>query len=99
MAAFFYGNSVPMNASLSFYLTCNDSDPALVKRIMMECYDEWHGTPDTPWAVIYFNMAEQQHRFVNGPILPVRDEYSTTGFDSDVGLTPEVEHKLELARR
>jgi hypothetical protein len=27
LAAFFYGNSVPMNAALSLYMTCNAGDP------------------------------------------------------------------------
>jgi hypothetical protein len=57
VAAFFYGNSLPLNAALSFYLTCNDSEPILVRRIMTEYYDEWHATPDTPWKVIYYKMA------------------------------------------
>jgi hypothetical protein len=97
-AAFCYGNSVPLNAALSLFLTCHDSDLTLVTRIMTECY-EWHGPSDTPWAVVYFNMPERQHRFINGSVLPVREEFSTTGFDSTVSLTPEVEHKLDLARR
>jgi hypothetical protein len=98
-AAFCYGNSVPLNAALSLYLMCHHRDHALITRLMTECYDKWCGTPPTPWDVIYFNMSEQQHRFVNGSVLPVRKEVSTTGFDSTVGLTHDVERKLELARQ
>jgi hypothetical protein len=81
-AAFCYGNSVTLNAALSLYLTCHESEVAVATCLMTECYDEWHGTPNTPWAVAYFNMAEQQHRFINSSVLPVREELSTTGFDS-----------------
>jgi hypothetical protein len=100
LAAFFYGNDIPLNAGLSLYLTCRDNDNfAFTTSIMTECYDAWHWTPDTPAAVVYFNMAERQYLFVNGPVLPVLEEFSTTGFDSNVSLTPDVEHKLDLARR
>jgi hypothetical protein len=79
LAAFFYGNSVPMNAALSLYLTCNASDPALIRHIMTICYDEWWETPDTARLVLYFNMAERQYLFIHGSVLPVLEEFSTTG--------------------
>jgi hypothetical protein len=101
LAAFFYGNAAPLKAGLSLYLTCHDNDDAFafVTCIMTEWYDELHETPDTPATVVYFNMAERQYLFVKGPVLPVLEEFSTTGFDSKVSLTSEVEHKLHLAGR
>jgi hypothetical protein len=67
---------------------------------MKECYDEWHASPNVPWAVIYYNMDYKQHRFVNGPVLKVIEDVSYFGFHSeDVSVTDEVEIKLELASR
>jgi hypothetical protein len=90
LAAIFYGNAIPMNAAMSLYLTCHGyNDVAFITRIITECY-EWNESSDRPVTVLYFSMEERLYQFVNGPFLPVLEEFSTTGFHSNVSRTPEV---------
>jgi hypothetical protein len=74
VAAFFYGNSIPLDAALS-YRICNDSVPnGVVDIVMTDCYEGWDATPYAPWAVIYYDMDRKKHRFINGPVLRVSEE-------------------------
>jgi hypothetical protein len=99
LAAFFYGNAIPMNAAISFYLTCHGyNDVSFITRVIKACYDEWNESSDRPVTVLYFSTQERLYRFVNGPVLSVLEEFSRMGFDSNVSRTPEVEQKLEAAR-
>jgi hypothetical protein len=100
LAAFFYGNAIPMNDAILFYLTCHGyDDVSFITASLNYVYDEWNESSDRPMTVLYFSMQERLYRFVNGPVLPVLEEFSNTGFDSNVGRTPEVERRLEMARR
>lgn len=95
LAAFFFGNAIPLNAALAFCLCCNYDDPAIIQRMMTLCYEDWHTAPNSTWLVIYYNMKDKRQRFINGPVIRVRDELPM-GFDDT--RTPEVERKLQLAR-
>jgi hypothetical protein len=100
LAAFFYGNGIPINAAMSLYLTCHGyNDVSFVIQVFQHCYDEWKESPDRPVTFIYFNTEERLYRFVNGPVLEMLEEFAPIGFDSHVERTPEVEEKLETARR
>jgi hypothetical protein len=93
VAAFFYGNSIPLNAALSFYRICNDNVPDVVGIVMTDYYDGWDATTYAPWVVIYYDMVRKKHRFINGPVLKVSVE--SLGFcPGDVSLTDEVQWKL-----
>jgi hypothetical protein len=49
LAAFFHGNGIPMNAAISFHLTCHGyDDVAFITRIIQNCYDEWNGPSVVP---------------------------------------------------
>jgi hypothetical protein len=100
LAAFFHGNGIPMNAAISLHLKCHGYyDVAYITHIIQTCYDEWNGPSVLPVIIIYFNMEERLFRFVNGPVLPVLEEFSTTGFNPSILRTPDVDRKLGLARR
>jgi hypothetical protein len=99
VAAFFYGNGIPMNAAISLYLTCSGYNVSFKTHIIQTCYDEWNETSGRPVNVIYFNTEERLYRFVHGPVLPVLKEFSPMGFDSYVRRTPAVEVKIAAAQR
>jgi hypothetical protein len=99
LATFFYGNAIPMNAAMSFYLTCRGYDVSFITRVIQNCYDEWNESSDRTVTVLYFNTQERLYRFVNGPVVPVLEEFSPMGFDSNVSRTPDVEQALEAVRR
>jgi hypothetical protein len=52
VAAFFYGNSIPLDAALSFYRICNDNLLDVVDIVMTDYYDGWDATTNSPWTVI-----------------------------------------------
>jgi hypothetical protein len=59
LAAFFYGNGIPMNAALSLYLTCHGYDVSFVIQIFQNCYDEWKESPDRP--VTYISIPKSDY--------------------------------------
>jgi hypothetical protein len=100
LAAFFKGNDIPMSAAISLHLTCHGyEDVAFITRITQSCYDEWSGSSIVPVTILYFNMEEKLFRFVNGPVLPVLEEFATTGFNRAILRTPDVDRRIGLARR
>jgi hypothetical protein len=98
VAAFFYGNSIPLDAALSFYRICNDSVPDdVVDIVMTDCNEGWDTNSYAPWAVIYYDMSRKKHRFIDGPVLRV-SEKSLVFYHGDLCLTDEVQWKLNRAR-
>jgi hypothetical protein len=97
VSAFFYGNSIPLNAALS-YRICNDNLHDVVDIALEDCYDTWDATSYAPWPLIYYDMSRKKHRFINEPVLRVSEE--TFGFvgNGDVCLTDEVQRELNRAK-
>jgi hypothetical protein len=95
VAAFFYGNSIPLDAALS-YRICNDNVPDVVDIVMTDYYDGWDATNYAPWAVIYYDMVRKKHRFINGSVLKVSEE-SLGFYPGEVSPTDEVQWKLNRA--
>jgi hypothetical protein len=94
VAAFFYGNSIPLNAALSFYRICNDNLHDTVDMAFEDCYETWDATGT--WPVMYYDMSLKKHKFINGLVLRVSETYLGFG-NEDVFLTDDVQRKLNRA--
>jgi hypothetical protein len=94
VAAFFYGNSITLNAALSFYRICNDNLHDVVDMALEDCYETWDATGT--WPVMYYDMSLKKHKCINGLVLRVSE--ANLGFgNEDVCLTAEVQRKLNRA--
>jgi hypothetical protein len=73
VAAFFYGNSIPLDAAVS-YRICYDNLHDVVDIVMTDFYDGWDAFTNAPGAMIYYDMVRKKHLFINGLFLRVSEE-------------------------
>jgi hypothetical protein len=81
VAAFFYGNGLPLCYASFFYLTCNEQASFLTTQIMFTIYSLWYSDKTTCHHARYYNVKHKTFMWINGsdhpqmePVSPERSD-------------------------
>ena len=66
LAAFFYGNDVPLNIASYFLHICNNASSVFVTEQMHDWYSIWRKLPRTCHMFHYYYMRHKKFMYING---------------------------------
>jgi hypothetical protein len=66
MAAFFYGNGLPVHIAVHFYILCNGKHPITITHHMYAAFFNWMMSDRTTHLELYYNVRLGRLLWING---------------------------------
>jgi hypothetical protein len=86
VAAFFYGNGLPLRYASFFYLMCNERGRLITTQTMFAFYTLWHSDKTTSHHAQYYNMRHKTFMWINGSDHPQLEPVSPEWSDITLGV-------------